>query len=1124
MNPRPMIRIFGLLSLISILLTFSACNSNEGSDKSNIKDEKYAEMGFVALSDSITHVDFKNKLNETNQFNYFVFPYMYMGGGVSIGDINNDGLPDIYFTGNMIYNKLYLNKGNMEFADITLEAGVQGDNRWYTGVNMADVNNDGYLDIYLCASASFPKKENQLFINNGDLTFTESAAKYGLNDIGPSVQSAFFDYDKDGDLDMYLANYPPTQFSAPNKHYYMKMRNPADNETDRLYRNDGENGFVDVTNQAGVRNFGLSLSTSVSDFNQDGWLDIYVSNDFISPDNLYINQGDGTFKDELRSYTKHTAQFGMGSDFADINNDGWTDLMQLDMMAENNKQQKTNMASMNPKLFYNAVELGFHYQFMRNCMQINNGNGTFSDVAEFAGVDATDWSWAALILDMNNDGWKDLFISNGTRRSINDKDYINMLQKKNQTGQLNRQNLVELVENMPVFPVSNHTYQNMGDLSFEKRIQDWGMDFEGFTNGVAYGDLDADGDLDMVLNNLDAKAMIYENKASEMANGNYIQIKLKGKQDNVFGFGSRVRIKSGELEQWQEMMPSRGFQSSVEPLIHFGLGDLTQVDEIEVRWCNGGIQKMESVEANQTLEIEQKANLPLYKKTNQRSDLTFEDITENVGIQHKHLENPYDDFKRQVLLPHKMSEFGPCMAVADINGDDLEDFYVGASVGQAAVIYVQDAANGFRKLNTQDFEKDKASEDMDALFFDFDKDGDQDLYVVSGGNEYELGSAELQDRLYINDGKGNFKKSINIIPNTKNSGGIAKAYDYDQDGDLDLFVGGRQIPGKYPFAPKSYLLENDNGKFKDVIAEIAPDLEKVGMVCDVLWTDINGDDNIDLILAGEWMPIQFFQQENGKFLDKTKDFGFENTNGWWFDLKEKDMDGDGDLDIVAGNLGLNYKYKGSVEEPFQIFAGDFDKNEKWDVVLSYYNQGKAYPVRGLQCSSEQMPSIKKKFKNYTDFGEATIEKVYGQEQLNNALRYDAKQFASVYIENKGNGNYEMRALPNMAQISCVNSILLEDFDKDGIQDILIAGNMHGSEVETPRNDAGIGLFLKGDGKGDFVAVTTKESGFYAPHVVNDMEVLNWNGEKIILIANNNEALQLVSFSSTEKLTAKKVDE
>lgn len=1086
------------------LLLFIACEGEEQQSNTRTVTE---EMGFVVVPDSVSNIDFKNTLTETNQFNYFTFPYMYMGGGVSVGDINNDGLPDIYFTGNMVNNKLYLNKGNMEFEDITEKAGVKGDIRWFTGVNMVDVNNDGFLDIYLCTSNSFPNKENLLYINNGDTTFSEKAAEFGLADIGPSVQSSFFDYDKDGDLDMYLANYPPTKFNSPNMYYQEKMKSPADNETDKLFRNDGPKGFTNVTDEAGIRNFGLSLSTAVADFNQDGWLDVYVSNDFISPDYLYINQGDGTFKNELKSYTKHTAQFGMGTDFADINNDGWIDLMQLDMMSENNKQQKTNMASMNPEIFYDAVNRGFHYQFMRNCLQINNGNGTFSDVAEIAGVDATDWSWAALLFDMDNDGWKDLFISNGTRRSINDKDYMKEVQKKNESGQINMQNLTDVLDKMPVFPVSNFTFRNKGDLTFEKRVEEWGMNFKGFTNGVAYGDLDADGDLDVVLSNLDEKAIIYENKAAQSKDANYLQIVLKGSEKNPFAFGSRVTVKDNKMQQWQEMMPSRGFQSSVEPILHFGLGDRDKIEQIEVRWPDGKEMVLADVAVNQRLQLSYADAEPSTKTTMESASSIFTERTNQIGVRHKHVENLYDDFQRQVLLPHKMSEFGPSIAVEDVNQDGLEDFFVGSSAGFSASLYLQNLRGEFDKAFIPDFEQDKASEDTDALFFDADGDEDMDLYVVSGGNEYDLGDPALQDRLYLNDGKGNFVRANNVLPEMKSSNGLVSAADYDNDGDLDLFVGGRQIPGKYPFAPKSYLLENNAGVFSDVIKKKAKDLEYAGMLCAAEWVDLNQDEQLDLVTAGEWTPIKVFIQEDGQWQEQTNAYGLEHSTGWWFDLEVRDMDQDGDMDIIGGNLGLNYKYQGTKDEPFQVYGGDFDENGKWDIVLSYYNQGKPYPVRGLQCSSEQMPSIKEKFKTYNAFGDATIEQVYGEDQLKLALRYDAKHFASSYMENLGDGNFEIHSLPNEAQISCVNSIQVDDYDLDGKLDILIAGNMHGSEVETPRNDAGIGLFLKGDGNGQFEAIPSKESGFYAPMVVNDMETIIVNGQQLLLLANNNNFMQ-----------------
>lgn len=1077
---------------------------------------KIPEMTFKAVPDSISGVRFKNVLKEDNRINYFTYQYMYMGGGVSIGDINNDGLPDIFFTGNRVKNKLYLNKGDMQFEDITETAGLIGDIRWYTGVSMADVNNDGLLDIYACVSGPFTETKNQLYINNGDLTFTESAEEYGINVSSPSVQASFFDYDNDGDLDMYLANYPPTPFRVPNSYYAEKLKNPADNETDQFFRNEGNKGFVEVTNEVGIRNFGLSLSASVSDYNNDGWQDVYVSNDFNSPDFLYINQGDGTFKDEIKSYTQHTSNFGMGSDAADINNDGFVDFMQLDMMAENNKKQKTNMASMNPAKFNEAVDLGLHYQYMRNCLQLNNGNGSFSDIAELAGVSSTDWSWGVLLMDMDNDGWKDIFISNGMRRNVNDKDFNIAMQKKKQAGLIDKNRPFDLVSQMDEVPVHNFTYRNNKDLTFEKKIKEWGIDFKGFTNGIAYGDLDADGDLDLVLNNLDDMSAIFENNASSRPDGNFLSIKLKGEKDNHFGLGAKVYVETNGKQQLQEMMLTRGFQSSVEPILHFGLGTEKMVDELRIEWPDGTVQTMNGVKAGQQLVINQKG-----EKVQKQEFLTqyFQEKAAVLNIDYKHTENEYDDFKKEVLLPHKMSQFGPSVAVADINGDGREDFYVGGSAGKKGALYLQNVDGKFTKKASRAIDADKACEDIDALFFDLENDGDMDLYIVSGGNEFEKDAKELQDRLYVNDGKGNFKKSDGL-PEMISSGACVAANDYDGDGDNDLFVGGRLVPAKYPFPARSYLLENNGGKFTDVTSTVAPDLLFPGMVTSAIWTDFNQDGKSDLMLTGEWMPIRFMEQKNNQFVDQTSSYGFENTTGWWFSLEKADMDGDGDDDYVVGNLGANYKYKATEKEPFHVYANDFDNNGKMDIVLGYYNQGKAYPVRGLQCSSEQCPTIKNKFKSYDAFGSATLDMVYGADNLNASLHYEANIFESCYIENKGNGNFKLSPLPKMAQLSSVNSLLLHDFDGDGNKDILLAGNIHGSEVETPRNDAGTGLWLKGDGNGQFTPVTSRESGFYAPHVVNNMKLLKKDNELIVLVGNNDEKMQSFVVSRSGNIALK----
>ncbi|WP_420322220.1 FG-GAP-like repeat-containing protein [Flagellimonas sp.] len=1101
-----MIKDIGAMTLLGVILSLGSCSGpNE-------------QQLFQQLSPKHTGITFSNNLRETDTLNYFLYKYMYMGGGVAIGDLNNDGLQDIYFTGNMVDNKLYLNDGGLKFKDITDQAGVAGEKvRWVTGVTMADVNADGKLDIYVSIAGLTGNKKNLLYINNtkdGQIPmFKESAEEYGIADNGNSVQSVFFDYDLDGDLDLYVANYPITDTNTGIYNYREYMKYAGHVRSDHLYRND--NGkFIDVTIDAGMLSFGLSLGLAVGDYNQDGWPDLYVSNDFAVPDYFFFNNGDGTFTNKLEEVTNHTAFFGMGADAADFNNDGRLDMIQVDMTPEDNFKSKANMASMNTELFRVMVANGMHYQYMQNALQMNMGNNPqglpqFAEVSRLVNASLTDWSWAPLFADLDNDGWKDIFITNGSRREINHKDFFKQMNKDKDQAL----HYVDWVEKMPEERVENFALKNKGGLSFDPIAKEWGINFKGWSNGAAYADLDNDGDLELVVNNIDDKSILYKNNTVENGSGNYLRIKLNGPPKNRFGFGTKIVLEQQEGIQYQECMVTRGFQSSVETMVHFGLGQKQKVEKATIIWPDGKQQQLANIEANQVLVVDHRNAVPIIKKQQNTPELLFTDITEKSKIDHKHVENVFDDFKHQVLLPHKMSQFGPALAVGDTNGDGLEDFFVGGAKGYQGEIYTQLKSGSFQRMKVQALADDRIHEDVDAAFLDIDNDNDLDLYVVSGGNEHEKGHDFYRDRLYLNDGKGGFTKSRNALPYMLESGAVVRAADIDEDGDLDLFIGTRLLPRNYPLSGKSYLLRNEtvNGriKFVDITSELGVEAHNLGMVTDADWADINGDSLLDLIVTGEWMPVTVFENKGGTFKNMGDMTNVNDESGWWNCLLTRDFDNDGDMDLIAGNLGENYKYKASREEPFSIYMSDYDKNNKNDIVLSYVQNGEEFPLRGRQCSSEQIPAIAIKFKDYNSFARATLAEVYTEKSLEESVKYQAVNFSTSYFENDGQGHFTIKPMERMVQTSSVNAIYAGDVTGSGCLDLVMGGNLYESEVETPRNDASHGLFLIGNGHGDFKGLMPYKSGLMVKGEVRRIkEIKLANGSKGLIFAINEDSLKI----------------
>ncbi len=1080
---------------------------------------------FRLVSPEDSGLDFVNTVEEKDSINILTVQYMYHGGAVAIGDLNNDNLPDIFFSGNMVSNRLYINRGELKFEDVTSAAGLDGTEKWNSGVALADINEDGLIDIYVCATIHDDpaKRANSLWINNGVDTngipkFKDEAAAYGVADTGYSQNAAFFDYDKDGDLDLYVLTNLESDKIPSN--YRPRIMDGSALNNDRLYRNNGNRSFTDVTIEAGILIEGYGLGLGIADINEDGWPDLYIGNDYVSNDILYINNQDGTFSNEIKDRIKHQSLFSMGIDIADVNNDTYLDIVTLDMLPENNLRRKTvSGAGATYFNYINNIEYGYEFQYMRNMLHINNGDGSFVEVGQMAGIHQTEWSWSSLFMDVDNDGYRDLLITNGFPKDVTDKDYVMF---KREVGAFNHHR--SLIDSIPVLKVSNYAFQNQGDFSFSDKTKDWGMYRPSFSNGAAFGDLDNDGDLDYVVNNINEVAFLYENTLYEddsKSNNNYLRIKLADTARNKSGLGAKVTIRYDGKVQYNDHSIYRGYLSTVEDFVHFGLGASAVVDTLIVVWPNGNFQELFDVKANQVIQLspsDSKRQLPQNKR---KIEKLLVETSKSAGIKYKHKEWDKIDFYRQRTLPHKFSQAGPGIGIGDVNGDGLEDFVVGGSSQFDASLFVQKSDGSFVEsaiIKTDE----KKSEDEGLLLFDADNDHDLDLYVVSGSYEGEAGESRYEDRLYLNDGRGNFKRLTNALPSTIASGSCVRAADYDADGDLDLFVGGRVIAGSYPMPPDSYLLRNDGGRFTDVTDEIAKGLKRVGMVTDGLWTDFDSDGRLDLIVVGEFMPVTLFKY-SGKEFTRVKDSSFLNYSGWWNSIAAADFDKDGDSDYVFGNLGSNNYYNISNERPLRVYAKDFDLNGSIDAIVSCYFKSedgdmREYPVHFWDELNSQSPKFRNQFSSYKQYGAASMDILLTPYDTTDMLVLKANYSLTSYAENLGNGRFSLKPLDRSTQVAPVNGIVVADVNADGNLDVMMIGNDYGNEVFSGRFDACTGLVLLGAGNGEFSSVPSVKSGF---RVSGDAKALaklrHVSGDELFIASQNLDSLRVFRTNTKDKL-------
>lgn len=1044
----------------------------------------FSQPLFQTIPPEKSGITVRNDVIENQRFNYGYIMQIYMGGGVAIGDIDNDGLPDVVLANIFQPNKIYKNNGNFQFEDITTKAGlIQNDTLLFMGVSMFDIDNDSDLDLYFCTIAG----KNQLYLNNGDGTFKEVAEQFGLAGEGLSMQIALLDYDLDGDLDIYLVVNGTTRISA-----YINPGNP-----DKFYRNDGGGRFTEVSKSIGIDDKGYSLSASVGDLNMDGYPDIFVANDFEEPDLIYINNRNGTFSRREKSMLRNSALLGMGSDISDFNNDLLPDIISVDMLMDSHQRRLTQITSLS--------QYGPYFdstQIMRNCLNLNRGNGKFSDVCFIAGVAATDWSWASFFTDFNNDAKKDLIIVNGYKRDVNDLDVNRFIKQGEQYYNLH--------EKLPVVLMQNYVFENMGGLRFQNRIEDWGLIHKVNSNGAAVGDLDLDGDLDLIVMVIDSFPLVYKNMTVEQnKNSNFLRLKFEGNIQNKLGVGTKVTIFHNAQQQMQEHYQNRGYISCSENIMHFGLGSDKVVDSMYVDWIGHKREVFRNIPANQIMSVSEVNALLPTPKYRQNPAPIIRELPSGV-LKYTHKENFFDDFKRERLLPNRLSINGPSVAVGDVNGDGFDDVFIAGPKYKSGELHLQASNGNFTLSSQQVFDIDKDAEDQGAIFFDSDNDGDLDLYVASGGNETNIDDEYFQDRLYINNGKGQFTKSKNLPKNLTSTSTVV-ACDYDSDGDLDLFVGGRLIPGQYPFAPKSYILENTKGVFKDVTAKVCPALSSAGMVTSALWTDYDNDGISDLVLTGEWTTIRFFKNNGKTLTETTKQTGSDNLFGWWNSITGTDLDNDGDIDYVVGNMGLNTWYKASVTEPMECFTKDFDNNTSLDIILTYYQKGKRYPIVGKQQFTNQIPSYNARYTTFHKFANETIEQIFTPEQLASSYQLKVTTLESIILRNNGNGTFTKEALPEIAQISPIYGILTEDFNEDGYVDIIVAGNFSGAAPDMVHYHAGLGSLLLNDKKGGFIPQEPNESGVNLAGNVRAMSMVHSKSTNSLvgIIGNNSNHLQII---------------